>query len=362
MIYASLLGARGGAHRQAASGRRARQGQDDRPGRPVRAGRLHPGVRRRRRGQLRDVPRARTSRRFRPRPRFVKAFEAKYGPVSSYGPLAYEATNIILEAVKKAGKPDRAAIRDAVRATKEYKGILGFPSSFDDKGDVAGGVIFVYQVKGTGLRAGQDHRRRSSSRSDERPPAADGAPRDPGLSASASAASVPCTSSTSRSTDGEIVGLIGPNGSGKTTVFNLITGIYRGHGRPHQLPRRAGAGRAGGSPVPRDHRARRRAHLPEPAAVQPDDRPGERAGRHALPDARRDRRRPPRPRRPCAEERRRSSDAAAELLGLFGERLLPRADRARLDALLRQPPPAGDRPRPRRPSRASCSWTSRRPA
>jgi ABC-type branched-subunit amino acid transport system ATPase component len=26
---------------------------------------------------------------------------------------------------------------------------------------------------------------------------------------------------------GEIVGLIGPNGSGKTTVFNLVTGVYR---------------------------------------------------------------------------------------------------------------------------------------
>ena len=82
---------------------------------------------------------------------FVKAFEAKYGPLSSYGPLAYEATNIILEAVKKAGKPDRQAVRDAVRATKNYKGVLGVPISFDEKGDVAGGVIFVYQVKGAGF-------------------------------------------------------------------------------------------------------------------------------------------------------------------------------------------------------------------
>jgi branched-chain amino acid transport system substrate-binding protein len=82
---------------------------------------------------------------------FVKAFETKYGPVSSYGPLAYEAANIILDAVKRAGKVDRAAVRDAIRATKNYRGILGFPISFDDKGDVAGGVIYVYQVKGTGF-------------------------------------------------------------------------------------------------------------------------------------------------------------------------------------------------------------------
>jgi branched-chain amino acid transport system substrate-binding protein len=80
--------------------------------------------------------------------KFVKAFEAKYGPLSSYGPLAYEAANIILEAIKKVGKPDRAAIRDAVRATQNYRGVLGTPISFDHKGDVAGGLIFVYQVKG----------------------------------------------------------------------------------------------------------------------------------------------------------------------------------------------------------------------
>src|SRR5262249_39788667 len=69
--------------------------------------------------------------------RFVKAFEAKYGTLSSYGPLAYEAANIMLEAAKKAGKTDRAAVRDAVRKTKDYQGILGVPITFNDKGDVA---------------------------------------------------------------------------------------------------------------------------------------------------------------------------------------------------------------------------------
>ena len=79
---------------------------------------------------------------------FVNAFEGKYGTLSSYGPLAYEAANILLTAIEKVGKPDRAAIRDAVRATNNYKGILGFPLTFDDKGDVKGAQIYIYQVQG----------------------------------------------------------------------------------------------------------------------------------------------------------------------------------------------------------------------
>jgi len=79
---------------------------------------------------------------------YVKTFDAKYGAVSSYGPQAYEGANIILTAINKVGKADRAAIRDAIRATKDYKGILGIPITFDDKGDPQGGTIFVFKVVG----------------------------------------------------------------------------------------------------------------------------------------------------------------------------------------------------------------------
>ncbi len=79
---------------------------------------------------------------------FLKEFDAKYGTLSSYGPLAYESANILLTAIQKVGKMDRAAIAAAVRSTTNYNGILGFPITFDDKGDVKGAQVYIYQVKG----------------------------------------------------------------------------------------------------------------------------------------------------------------------------------------------------------------------
>ena len=56
--------------------------------------------------------------------------------------------------------------------------------------------------------------------------------------------------------EGEIVSLIGPNGSGKTTIFNLITGMLRRHRRPGHLPRPAPAARVA-SPTPSPRSASR---------------------------------------------------------------------------------------------------------
>ena len=58
------------------------------------------------------------------------------------------------------------------------------------------------------------------------------------------------------------------------------------HGRPDAF-RRTSRHDLARARAARHHRARRRAHLPEPAPVQPDDRAGERPGRHALPHPRR---------------------------------------------------------------------------
>ncbi|HHY94959.1 MAG TPA: branched-chain amino acid ABC transporter substrate-binding protein [Firmicutes bacterium] len=83
---------------------------------------------------------------------FVKAFEAKYGAMSIFSGQSYEATKILIEAMRKAGvqdgKMDRAKVLANVAATRDYRGILGFPVGFDAKGDVTGGSIYVLQVKG----------------------------------------------------------------------------------------------------------------------------------------------------------------------------------------------------------------------
>ena len=54
------------------------------------------------------------------------AYKAKFsGEPEAYAAYGYEAMKVALDAIERAGKKDRAAIRDAVFATKDYDGVLG---------------------------------------------------------------------------------------------------------------------------------------------------------------------------------------------------------------------------------------------
>ncbi len=84
---------------------------------------------------------------------FIAKFEGKYGAMSIFSGQSYEATKILVAAMRKAAGGDPAALTregvlEAVHSTRGYQGILGFPISFDAKGDVVGASIYVFEVQG----------------------------------------------------------------------------------------------------------------------------------------------------------------------------------------------------------------------
>ena len=86
---------------------------------------------------------------------YVKTYEAKYGSISGFGPPAYEAMNILLTAVDKAaadGDITRQEVVKYLHETKNYNGILGFPVTFDSKGDLEGGATYFFQVSGNDFK------------------------------------------------------------------------------------------------------------------------------------------------------------------------------------------------------------------
>ena len=58
--------------------------------------------------------------------RFVATFSAKYGVApSGLGALGYEAAEVLVDAIRRAGKDDPTAIRDAIAQTKDFEGVTG---------------------------------------------------------------------------------------------------------------------------------------------------------------------------------------------------------------------------------------------
>jgi branched-chain amino acid transport system substrate-binding protein len=77
---------------------------------------------------------------------FSKRYKAKFGTeVKLYSPYSYDAVYAIVDALKRAGRPDRQAVVDAMPKTS-FEGLTGH-IEFDEHGDLKNGEISVYTVR-----------------------------------------------------------------------------------------------------------------------------------------------------------------------------------------------------------------------
>jgi len=79
---------------------------------------------------------------------FVEAYEATGFKefYEAFGPFAYDAANIIIEALKNVEKLDRASVAQAIRATKDFDGVLG-KTTFGEDGQTLLNSVITYVVK-----------------------------------------------------------------------------------------------------------------------------------------------------------------------------------------------------------------------
>jgi branched-chain amino acid transport system substrate-binding protein len=78
---------------------------------------------------------------------FYEAYKKKFNSEpEAYSVYGYEAARVVLEAIKRAGKKDREAIRAAVADTKDFDGALG-KWTFDANGDTSLKVMMVEEIK-----------------------------------------------------------------------------------------------------------------------------------------------------------------------------------------------------------------------
>jgi branched-chain amino acid transport system substrate-binding protein len=79
---------------------------------------------------------------------FRAAFKKKFNAdVQIYAPYVYDAVNVLVAAMVKAGSSDPAKYLPVLAATDGYKGVTG-TISFDNKGDVKNGALTLFTYKG----------------------------------------------------------------------------------------------------------------------------------------------------------------------------------------------------------------------
>jgi branched-chain amino acid transport system substrate-binding protein len=80
---------------------------------------------------------------------FRERYVARFPEDSTYSPEAYDAAMLVVEAIVRAGRPDRAAVLEAFRSIGTYDGITG-PISFSPTGEREGAFASLYRVTSDG--------------------------------------------------------------------------------------------------------------------------------------------------------------------------------------------------------------------
>ena len=79
---------------------------------------------------------------------FYKNYKAKYNmEPEAYAAYGYEAGSVVVDAIRRAPKKDRASVIAALAATKDFTGALG-TWSFDQNGDISAKIVSGNTVKG----------------------------------------------------------------------------------------------------------------------------------------------------------------------------------------------------------------------
>jgi branched-chain amino acid transport system substrate-binding protein len=82
---------------------------------------------------------------------YLQRFEEQFGELGGFGPAAYEGVMLMAHVLEQLGDPDaidRRAVIEGARNVQGYEGILGFPITFNEQGDVEGGAFWLYRVEG----------------------------------------------------------------------------------------------------------------------------------------------------------------------------------------------------------------------
>ena len=80
--------------------------------------------------------------------KFVEAYKKEYGAIpDSMAAMGYDAANLLVDAIKRAGSVEAVKVRDALAGTKKFNSVSG-EMSLNETHDAVRGVVIIEMKNG----------------------------------------------------------------------------------------------------------------------------------------------------------------------------------------------------------------------